>query len=120
MISSTKTTLQFFGIYVLLAGITTAIAPEIIYALMFLEFKANNLHKVISILAIVIGTYYLNATRGDCRIFAEGSVIGRLIVVFASIGFVLLGKLEWNWLLIFSIDALGLVWTAVALRSEEE
>jgi hypothetical protein len=86
---------------------------------MLLDYEPNNLLNVASLLAMVIGMYYLNGSRGDCRNFAESSVYVRAIFLGLVTLFILLEKFEWNWMIIFSIDLLGLTWTTTALRHEK-
>jgi hypothetical protein len=117
MISSGKS-LFCFGLYAICAGLLFLLIPGIIVSFIHLPMLPTGWARIIGLLALVIGTYDIVCGKAGIKIFIRASVYTRLGFAFCATVIVLLGELPFPMFLIGLIDALGAVWTIIALRSE--
>jgi len=115
MFMAPSTTLRVFGVYLLAAGVTLLWRPDVLFSMVGLSYSPNELLVLLGGSMILFGIYYLNATRQNCRVFAQGTVVGRFVIFGIVIWAVFTGQLAWNYLLIVGLEPVGAVWTAAAL-----
>lgn len=107
-----------FSIYLLLVGPGLLLAPNFLLGLLGIAPTQEVWIRVIGMLAIILGYYYLAAARGESRAFFAATVHGRFAVLGFFAAFVVLG-LGPPALLVFGfVDAVGGLWTAVCLKRD--
>jgi len=105
-----------FSIYLFILGSILVAVPNRLLSLFGLPHTGEVWIRVVGMLAVVLGFYYLTAARRELTPFFRATVFGRLAVLIFFIAFVLAGFAPPILILFGVIDALGAVWTAVALR----
>ena len=118
MTSSGKS-LFYFGIYGVCAGMLFLIIPNTIISLTYLPNLPNGWTRVIGLLALIIGTYDIVCGRADLKPFIQASIFTRLGFALATAMLFFSGELPLAIFLIGLVDALGAVWTILALKSEK-
>ena len=115
MLMAPSTTIRVFGVYLGVAGITLLWRPDILFMMVGMAYSPNELLVLLGGVMILFSIYYLNATRQNCRVFAQGTVLGRFVIFGIVVWAVTTGQLLWNYLLIVGLEPLGAIWTAAAL-----
>ena len=115
MLMAPSTTIRVFGVYLGVAGITLLWRPDILFMMVGMAYSPNELLVLLGGVMILFSIYYLNATRQNCRVFAQGTVLGRFVIFWIVVWAVATGQLAWNYLLIVGLEPLGAIWTAAAL-----
>ena len=115
MLMAPSTTIRVFGVYLGVAGITLIWRPDILFMMVGMAYSPNELLVLLGGVMILFSIYYLNATRQNCRVFAQGTVLGRFVIFGIVVWAVATGQLAWNYLLIVGLEPLGAMWTAAAL-----
>ena len=115
MLMAPSTTIRVFGVYLGVAGITLLWRPDILFMMVGMAYSPNELLVLLGGVMILFSIYYLNATRLNCRVFAQGTVLGRFVIFGIVVWAVATGQLAWNYLLIVGLEPLGAIWTAAAL-----
>lgn len=115
MLMAPSTTIRVFGVYLGVAGITLLWRPDILFMMVGMAYSPNELLVLLGGVMILFSIYYLNATRQNCRVFAQGTVLGRFVIFGIVVWAVATGQLAWNYLLIVGLEPLGAMWTAAAL-----
>lgn len=115
---SAALSIKAFGVYVILTGLTLAIAPNALLAVLGLPLTTEIWIRVVGVLAAVLGYYYWACAVANTRAFFRASLAGRIGFCAACISLVLLAKAPWQLLLFGAVDVLGATWTALALRQE--
>ena len=115
MLMAPSTTIRVFGVYLGVAGITLLWRPDILFMMVGMAYGPNELLVLLGGVMILFSIYYLNATRQNCRVFAQGTVLGRFVIFGIVVWAVMTGQLAWNYLLIVGLEPLGAIWTAAAL-----
>ena len=115
MLMAPSTTIRVFGVYLGVAGITLLWRPDILFMMVGMAYGPNELLVLLGGVMILFSIYYLNATRQNCRVFAQGTVLGRVVIFGIVVWAVATGQLAWNYLLIVGLEPLGAIWTAAAL-----
>ena len=100
------------------AGITLLWRPDILFMMVGMAYSPNELLVLLGGVMILFSIYYLNATRQNCRVFAQGTVLGRFVIFGIVVWAVATGQLAWNYLLIVGLEPLGAIWTAAALLAD--
>ena len=115
MLMAPSTTIRVFGVYLGVAGITLLWRPDILFMMVGMAYGPNELLVLLGGVMILFSIYYLNATRQNCRVFAQGTVLGRFVIFGIVVWAVMTGQLAWNYLLIVGLEPLGAIWTAATL-----
>ncbi len=110
--------LFYFGIYGVCAGLLFLIIPNTIIHLTHLPTLPNGWTRVIGLLAVIIGVYDIVCGRADLKPFIRASIYTRLGFALCTTMILLSGEMPFTIFLIGIVDALGSVWTIVALKSE--
>jgi hypothetical protein len=110
--------LFYFGMYAVCAGLLLIIVPDRILALLQLPSIPAGWARVIGLLAIVIGTYDILCGQKNIILFIKASVYIRIGFALCTILLYVFGEMPIAIILIGAIDALGAIWTAIALKSE--
>jgi hypothetical protein len=107
-----------FGIYLVGLGGALMVAPNGLLALFGLPPVTDVWIRVLGVIVLNLGVYYLAAARSDAVPFFRASVATRVFVLASCTAFVLLGWVRWTLLLVGLVDAIGGLWTALALRRD--
>lgn len=106
-----------FGSYLLILGIVILVVPNQFLAVFGLAPTSEVWIRVVAVLVLILGFYYVAAARGELRPFFRWSVPARASVILFFGAFVALGMTEPILLLFGAVDFAAAMWTAWALRS---
>ncbi len=116
--SNSVRSITVFGIYLVLSGLSFILIPNIILPLFGLPTTSEVWVRVVGLLALILGIYFLNSTRTSDRRFFHDTVLGRVIFCTGMILFVIAGWGSPMLILFGLIDLAGAAWTWSALRAE--
>lgn len=117
-ISPAARTVFFWGLYGFGVGLVLLLVPNVLLELLRIPQTDEPWIRLLGILAIAIGVYFVSGARSGATSFLKGTVLGRLIV---ASGIVVLAALWGYWLaILFGLaEAAGALWTWSALRREK-
>ena len=105
-----------FGLYLLLVGPILVLVPNLLLSVFSIPETSEVWIRVLGVVVVVLGYYYVQAARNELTAFFRATVPARVIVLACFSVFVWM-KLTAPTLVVFGvIDALGVLWTALALR----
>ncbi len=110
--------LFYFGIYGICAGFLFIIMPDTLTSFTYLPALPSGWGRMIGFLALVIGTYDIVCGKAGFKPFIMASIYVRLGFMFYVLLLVVFGQMPKPIILLGAIDALGALWTAMALKSE--
>ena len=114
------TTILVFGVYLLASGAALILMPNLLLGLVGLGTTTEVWIRVLGVVVLVLGGYYVQAARHEDVSFFRSTVWGRPVVLVLFIALALL-RLAPPMLVGFGIvDVLGAIWTARALKSPAE
>lgn len=105
-----------FSIYLFILGSILVAVPNRLLSLFGFPHTGEVWVRVVGMLVVILGFYYLTSARRELTPMLRASVFGRSAVLIFFTAFVLLGFAPPALILFGAIDALGAAWTAVALR----
>ena len=118
--SKPANSLFVFGIYCIFSGLTFVIIPNVFLGLLNVALTTEQWIRVMGVLLVYLGIYYILAARAELKRFIQWSVYIRVSVIFVFIVFVLLGIGQPTLLIFGFIDLLGALWTAIELRRSSQ
>ena len=118
MMTKSAQTLFFFAIYLFGLGAILLVAPNWLLGLLDLAPTTEVWIRVVGMLAIFLGVYYVIAARANFLRMLEASVRVRVAVPLFFGAFVALGWAPATLLLFAGVDLAGAMWTYFTLRSE--
>lgn len=116
--SKSAKSIFYFGIYLVLVGLTLLIIPNVLLGLFGLTETSEVWIRVVGMLAFILGVYYITAARHALRPFFQMSVYLRASVLLFFAVFVGLGMVGAPLLLFGLVDLGGALWTLQALKKE--
>jgi len=105
-----------FGIYLVALGTGLLLAPNVLLALFGRPPTSEPWLRVVGLVALVLGTYYVAAGRAEVTAFFGWTVKGRLFGAAVMAVLVAKGIAPAFVLLMAAGDAAGAAWTAIASR----
>jgi hypothetical protein len=108
----------YFGIYAVCTGLLFISIPERLIALMQLPSMPSGWASVIGLLAMVIGIYYIVCGKTNSKPFIKASMYVRIFFAAGTSLLFVFGQMPIYIILFGGVDALGALWTAMALKSE--
>ena len=111
-------TLFFFALYLFGLGAILLLAPNWLLGLFDIPATTDVWIRVIGMLTLFIGVYYVIAARANFLPILEASVRIRVAVPVFLGAFVAMGWAPPTLLLFGGVDLAGAVWTFLTLRSE--
>jgi len=105
-----------FGIYLMTLGTGLLLAPNVMLALFGRPPTSEPWLRVVGLVALVLGTYYVAAARAGVAAFFGWTVKGRLFGAAVLAVLVAKGIAPAFVLLMAAADAAGAAWTAVVSR----
>lgn len=112
------TTIKVFGVYLACLGIVLLLAPNLLLVLFGVAQTTEVWIRVVGMLALVLSYYYWQAGRRNVAEFFAWTVPARIGVLVFFCVFVAFDLAPPVLILFGAVDALGGVWTGVALRRE--
>jgi hypothetical protein len=116
--SKSALSVRVFSVYLLVLGAGLLVVPNAVLAPLALPPTNEVWIRVVGVLAVVIGFYYLQASRRDLREFFALTVGGRVIVAVLFVGLALLRFGPPMLFLFAAVDASAALWTYLALRAD--
>jgi hypothetical protein len=105
------------GVYLLGLGIVLLTIPNVPLKIFGLPESNEIWIRVVGMLSLVVGYYYLQSARRDETHFFRSTILPRSSAIVLFILFVVFGLAPINFLLLVAVDPLFIIWTALALRS---
>lgn len=118
MMTRPAQTLFVFALYLFLLGAVLLAAPNQLLGLFGLPVTEEVWIRVVGMLVLFLGVYYVVAARANFLPMLEASVRIRVAVPVFFAVFVALGWAPATLLVFGAIDLAGAIWTRLALRSE--
>lgn len=111
-------TIRVFGVYLACLGIALLIAPNLLLATFGVAQTTEVWIRVVGMLALVLSYYYWEAGRRQVTAFFAWTVPARIGVLVFFCVFAVLDLAPPVLILFGAVDALGGVWTGLALHRE--
>ncbi len=116
--TKSATSVFIFAIYLMVMGLVLLLVPNLLLGLFAVPEAREVWIRVLGMLVMILGFYYLQAARNELRAFFWATVFGRSTVILFFTAFVLLEMAPPSLILFGAIDAAGAVWTGLCLRAE--
>lgn len=114
--SASATSVFVFGIYLLVVGTGFLLVPNMVLPMFKFPKTTEPWIRVLGLVVIVLGFYYLVGSYHELSPFLWATVIGRF-AVFAGFFLLVAAKKAQPMLVLFGvIDAAGAVWTLLTLQ----
>lgn len=110
-------TVFYFGIYVVCTGLLFLFIPEPIISLLQLPVTPSGWSSVVGLLALVIGAYYIVCGKANSEVFIRATLYVRWVFAIGATLLFVVGQMPVSIILFGGVDALGAIWTAMALKS---
>jgi hypothetical protein len=110
-------TVFYFGIYVVCTGLLFILVPAQIISLLQLPETTSGWSSVIGLLALVIGAYYIVCGKTNNEVFINATLYVRWAFAIGATLLFVVGQMPVSIILFGGVDALGAIWTAMALKS---
>ena len=108
----------YFGIYVIGTGLLFILIPGQITALTQLPPIPSGWGSILGLLALIIGSYDITTGLSNLQPLIKVSVYVRFGFTIGTILLFLTGQMPVSILALGSVDALGALWTLMALKAE--
>ena len=105
-----------FAVYLFVLGVILLTAPNLLLRIFGFEPTTEVWVRIVGMLVVFLGYYYLSAARGEVVPFMRWSVQARPFVIVFFAVFVALGWTKPQLILFGAVDLAGAVWTFLALR----
>lgn len=105
-----------FGIYCVAVGALLVAGPNLFLRLVGLPPAPEVFIRVLGVVVLTLGLYYIAAARSEVTAFFRWTVWGRPFAFAAFLALVVLGLAPPVLILFGAIDLAGALWTARALR----
>ena len=115
--SNSARSVLVFGLYLVVLGIVLLVAPNFLLGMFFLPSTTEVWIRIVGMLVLFLGFYYLQAARKEMTDFLRWTVYLRSTVIIFFVVFVLRGFTSPPLILFGVLDLLGAIWTGLALRS---
>ncbi|MBP7736794.1 MAG: hypothetical protein KA369_12535 [Spirochaetes bacterium] len=109
----------YFGFWVLACGISLMFFPQFSLGIAGMSLNDYLMVRLFGMILIYLGVYYFVAgTHPAFRPLYRATVFTRSLALLIMIAFVLLGMAKPIVIGFTAVDALGALWTALALRAD--
>jgi len=115
--SNPARSITVFGIYLAIAGLAFAFAPNMVLPLFGFPTTTEVWIRLVGLLTAILGMYFLYSVRHDDRHFFRATVFARLIFFAGVTLFVILGFASPLLIAFGLVDLAGAAWTWLALRA---
>ncbi len=110
--------LFYFGIYVLVTGVTLCFIPDKFISILKLPEIPISWARFIGFLTIIIGSYDILSGRNNVKPLIKASIYLRLFFFLGVLFLFFSGQMTKEILPIGVIDLIGAIWTALAINTE--
>ncbi len=117
--TSASKSLYYFGLYLLILGITLTVFPNVLLSLFQIAETNEVWIHVLGTVVFGIGLYYVLMAPSNNTLFLTISIYVRASILLWFIAFVLIGWAPVQLILFGLADAAGALWTYVALKSNK-
>lgn len=111
-----RLSVQVWGIYLLLTGISLFVLPNLILSTMGFAATTEPWVRVVGALATILGYFFLRLSAANVEAFYPWTVHARFGFALALVALVILNLAPVNLIIFSVIDILGGLWTFLALR----
>ena len=111
-------TVAAFGVYLLVLGAVLVLAPNLLLGLFGFPPTSEVWIRVLGIVVIILGVYYVSAAKNEARPFFAVTVGSRFFALAAFAAFAAFGLTQPTLVLFGVVDTLGALWTLRALRAD--
>lgn len=111
--SAAALSILVFGIYLLVIGTGFILIPNTILPLFKFPKTNEPWIRVLGVVVLVLGFYYITAAQNELSSFFWATVVGRFGVLILFSSLVILKKAKPMLILFGLIDAAGAVWTFI-------
>jgi hypothetical protein len=119
IMSNSARSVFVFGWYLGVLGIALLVVPNVLLGMFFLPSTTEVWVRVVGMLVLFLGFYYIQAARKELTDFFRWSLYPRSSVILFFAIFVLLDFAKPPLILFGVADLVGVIWTALALRSSK-
>jgi hypothetical protein len=119
IMSNSARSVFVFGWYLGVLGIALLVVPNVLLGMFFLPSTTEVWVRVVGMLVLFLGFYYIQAARKELTDFFRWSLYPRSSVILFFATFVLLDFAKPPLILFGVADLVGVIWTALALRSSK-
>jgi hypothetical protein len=116
--NNVKTSIFVFGTYVVAVGLSFLFVPNMVLSVFALPATNEVWIRVLGLLALALGLYYVQASRDDNRAFYAMTLWGRVVFAVGLIAIALLTPNHMQLILFALIDLAGAGWTWYASRQQ--
>lgn len=107
-----------FGIYLLVLGAGLLVVPNTLLALFRQPPTQEPWLRVVGLVVLVLGLYYVSAAREQVTAFFRWTLWGRPLAVVVLVALVIAGIAPAFVLILCAIDLMCAAWTFAALRAD--
>jgi hypothetical protein len=111
-------TIKAFGYYLIVLGLVLIFSPNILLAIFMMPTTTEVWIRVVGVLVLNIGVYYIFAALCGAESFFKASVYTRTFVLFSFVAFAIFGLVSPMIIFFGMVDFGGGVWTHFAIKSE--
>jgi hypothetical protein len=108
-----------WGLYLMVAGSGFLFIPNVLLPLFGLPTTTEVWIRVIGLLVVILGYYYIHCARTNAMPFIQITVPGRIVFALGLVALVLMGFSAPGLIMIGVVDTLGAMWTWRALRVQQ-
>ncbi|MCA9912052.1 MAG: hypothetical protein KC496_01830 [Anaerolineae bacterium] len=113
-------TILTWGLVIVLAGLFLLLFPHVTASLLGMAAPVDGWARLTGAFMVWLGIYYVVAAQSNARAFFRMTVILRPTVLLVLIVFVAMGLFKPPIILVGIADTLAAIWTAWALRAEQQ
>ncbi len=116
--SKSAFTIKAFGYYLIVLGAVLIIAPNLLLAIFNMPITKEVWIRVVGVLVVNIGVYYLYAAKCEAKAFFQASVYTRTFVLVSFAVFAAVGLASPMLVIFGATDFAGGIWTHLTLKAE--
>ncbi|HEY2982267.1 MAG TPA: hypothetical protein VGJ22_13865 [Anaerolineales bacterium] len=116
--SKAARSITVFGIYLGFSGLSFIFIPNIFLPLLGFPATTEVWIRMVGLLALILGMYFLYSVRYNDRLFFRATIIARLMFFTGVTAFALLGWASPLLIVFGLVDLAGAAWTWLALKAE--
>ncbi len=111
-------TIKAFGCYLIVLGLVLIFTPNILLAIFLMPTTTEVWIRVVGVVVLNIGVYYIFAALCEAKLFYQASVYTRTFVLVSFIAFAIFGLVSPMIIFFGMVDFFGGLWTHFAIKAE--
>jgi hypothetical protein len=116
--SAPARTVAMFSVYLFITGLSFLFIPNVVLPLFGFQATTEVWIRVLGLLVMIVGSYYLYCARCEFRPFLRATVLGRVAFCMGLVTLALFDAGGPMLVLFGSVDLAGALWTGLSLRAE--